>query len=87
MNNLAVNYSNCVKPCSGLVVTGYSKTGKIKNLEDLFPVFEDYNNFKKITQYPKGYDGMSLLYKIVFMQITLNILGYKWKNNLRLVRI
>ena len=73
MNNLTKNYSNCVKPCSGLVVTGYSKTGEIKNLEDLFPVFEDYNNFKKITQYPKGYDGMSLLYKIVFMQITLNV--------------
>ena len=47
-----VDTSSCLKPCSGLIVTSFSKTDKNNDLENLFPVFTDYNNFKRITPIP-----------------------------------
>ena len=48
-----VNTSSCVKPCSGLIVTGFSKSDvTTDNLEAmkmvLSSVFEDYNRYKKV---------------------------------------
>ena len=46
--------SNCLKPCAGLTVTGYSKFHGNKNLEDHFPIFAAYNMYKRITDNPKN---------------------------------
>ena len=48
-----MNTSICVKPCSGLIVTGVSKTelkeNNVKEIQTVFSsVFEDYNKYKKI---------------------------------------
>ena len=51
-----------MKPCSGLIVTGYSKSNEMKDLEDLFPIYTDYNQYKKITQSPSGMIGKYNVY-------------------------
>ena len=52
-----VNTSSCVKPCSGLIVTGFTKYEVTKdNLEAikmvLSSVFDDYNRYKKVGNVP-----------------------------------
>ena len=46
-----------MKPCSGLIVTSFSKTDLKRNFEDLPKVYEAYNQYKKVTHYPSGYNG------------------------------
>ena len=55
---------DCMPPCSGLIVTGFTKSEKIKDLDKLFPVFDAYNNYKIVTEHPSGYKGIKLLLKI-----------------------
>ena len=57
MKKINVDSSLCLKPCSGLVVTSFSKSKINKNLEHIFPDYMAYNNYKKITAYPSGYKG------------------------------
>ena len=57
MKNIDVEKSNCLPPCSGLIVTGYSKSEQKKDLSKIFPVFDAYNQYKIETEHPSGYDG------------------------------
>ena len=66
VKNIKVDTTNCPTPCSGLIVTSFAKyemdlikakIHEMKELEDLFPAYDD---FKKITQYPSGYTGKDL---------------------------
>ena len=75
-----------MKPCSGLIVTSFSKSELKKNLEDVLPVFGAYNRYKKITSNPLGYPGKFFV-SIISIQNCLNFLDYEWKNRLRYVRI
>ena len=75
-----------MKPCSGLIVTSFSKSELKKNLEDVLPVFGAYNRYKKITSNPLGYPG-KLFVSIISIQNCLNFLDYEWENRLRYVRI
>ena len=52
-----VDTSTCLKPCSGLIVTSFSKKSVTKSVEKLFPILKDYNKFKIITEYPPGETG------------------------------
>ena len=52
-----IDSSNCLKPCSGLIVTSFSKFSVTKGLENLVPILKDYNNFKTLTEYPAGQTG------------------------------
>ena len=73
--------SDCLKPCSGLYVTGFAKSEQNKHFEGLFPIFGPYNEYKKLTTYPTGkYRSNAAVYKMYFI-------GYEWKNQLRFVRI
>ena len=54
VNSVTVEPSQCLKPCSGLIVTSISKSKLDKNWEDLQPIFRDYNEYKKVTPYPNG---------------------------------
>ena len=47
-----------MKTCSGLIVTGFSKSNERKTIENVLPLIEPYNQYKKITNYPSGYSGM-----------------------------
>ena len=49
-----------MKSCSGLIVTNFLKTEANKDL-DMLPLFEKYNKYKKITQYPSGHNGKGSL--------------------------
>ena len=60
VNSVKVNTSNCLKPCSGLIITTLSKTEQNRDLETLFPIFNDYDNYKMITMYPDGQPGNHL---------------------------
>ena len=57
VNNIFVDTSNCLNPCSGLIVTTFSQTKEDRKLEELFPVYEDYNKYKTLTTYPYGLLG------------------------------
>ena len=60
MKSVKVNISNCLKPCSGLIITTLSKTEQNRDLKTLFPMFYDYDNYKMITMYPDGQPGKYL---------------------------
>ena len=59
-----VDSSGCLKPCSGMFVTSFSKSEQEKNLESLFPNFGAYDLYKKKTKYPPGYYG-NKIHKII----------------------
>ena len=53
VNRIKVDSTSCQKSCSGLVITTLLESDKKKSLAD-FPIFEDYDNYKKITTFPSG---------------------------------
>ena len=57
IRNIKVVTSSCLKPCSGITVNSLFKSEQTKNLEKLFPLYQAYNRYKKVTPYPQGYDG------------------------------
>ena len=58
MENVLVEKSNCLKSCSGLVVTSLSESKQEENkVESVFSVIAAYNRYKKITHYPSGHNG------------------------------
>ena len=57
VSSIEVETFGCQKPCSGLFVNSFYKSEQKKDVENLFPVFEDYNSYKKITGYPSGFRG------------------------------
>ena len=75
VNNVKVDTSVCLKPCSGLIVTSLSKSGhhghekkeKFEKFESLFPSFEEYNIYKTITLYPFGSSGKLSLLPLLFL--------------------
>ena len=46
VNNIKVDTSGCLKPCSGLIVTSVIKSDKNRNLEELLPYVDDYVNYE-----------------------------------------
>ena len=73
-NNVKVDTSSCLKPCSGLIVTSFAKSELKKDLETLFPIFRDYNLYKRVSTYPSVANGMSAFILMLFLlSIILNI--------------
>ena len=56
-SEIKVTTSSCLKPCSGFIINGFSKSDMTKSLENVFPVFESYDNYKKITPFPPSDKG------------------------------
>ena len=57
LEEIKVNTSSCLKPCSGLIVTSLSKSEKAKDVETFYPILiKPYNIYKKITRAPT--DGL-----------------------------
>ena len=57
MVNVKIDTSSCLKPCSGLIITSFAKSAKHIDLHTWSPFMDEYNNYKKITRYPSGYNG------------------------------
>ena len=72
VNKVKVDTSSCLKPCSGLIITTLAKTESRRDLETLFPDFENYNEYKKVTEHPR--DGK---YKLNLCPLTLTLLVTK----------
>ena len=50
--------AKCLRPCSGLIVTGYHRIDDISEYQDIEHYFlEGYNHYKKVTQAPSAYKG------------------------------
>ena len=64
INNITIDISKCLKPCSGFIVTSFSKAEMHANEDNLLYIYGPYNDYKKITQYPSGYSGKYLHYYI-----------------------
>ena len=75
--------SICLKPCSGLIVTSYTRVETNNDIQDISAIFKTYNKYKRITQFPSRYKGE----KTHYIYIRMIYLDYHWKNNLRVVRI
>ena len=88
LNTLQVDTSDCLKPCSGLIVTSFSKSIQSfsGSTEDPLSVIkQDYDQYKESTQFPTGKPGLSHNLTIAVLN-KLN-LEYEWTNKLRIVRI
>ena len=85
---MKVDTSNCLKPCSGLIVTSFSKSEKNKDLDALFSTSGFYDKYKKVT--PSATIGkirFSCTNKCVKYMRKKNCLDSEWKNKLRFVRV
>ena len=61
--------TSCLKPCSGLIVTSFSKSEWNNELDYLLPIFGDYNKYKKVTQYPSGYSDFEWKNRVRYVRI------------------
>ena len=58
---IEVEFSKCLPPCSGLVVSSFSKSESNKNLEDLvYNEIVSYEKYTKWSQFPGGLEGCQL---------------------------
>ena len=49
--------SICLKPCSGLYVTSFSESEQVKELDEMIPLYEAYDQYKNVTIFPDRYTG------------------------------
>ena len=61
MEDVKVDSTSCLPPCSGFFVTSFSKFQPERAIDDVFPEAEAYNKYKKITQSPSGFSGKDIL--------------------------
>ena len=87
MNKIKVDTSKCLKPCKGHIITSLYKSDKHRTLDNFNPTLDQYDNYKKITSYPTKQDGKYYSKYIWFQTNVYNFLAYKWKNQLKFVRI
>ena len=58
VSKINIDASNCLSPCSGLIVTSFSKSEPTKNLEALlFEEITAYNNYTKTYPLPTDLKG------------------------------
>ena len=63
VNETAVDTRICLKPCSGLIISTFSKYAKNKNWDQLENLFKDYDKYKKHTSVPSDSKGKYIIYK------------------------
>ena len=87
INNISsVDTSECIKPCTGLIVTSFIKTQEDRKIDNWLTVLEDYKAYKKITPFPIDEQGKTSL-RLAAPSIIFASIDYEWKNKLRFVRI
>ena len=69
VEDVKVNSTSCLPPCSGLFVTSFSKFKPEEKLVAVFPEAENYNKYKKITQHPEGFSSKNIETKIFFVKL------------------
>ena len=74
---------NCLPPCEGFHVTGYSKSHII---HDMGSLTNEYSKYKGSFTFPSGIKGLWMNY-ISKRWTCVNCLEYEWRNTLRIVRL
>ena len=60
-NDVKFEFSNCLPPCSGLIVSSFSKTDTNKILDDLiYNEIISYDKFTRWTEFPEGLKGFQI---------------------------
>ena len=54
VENIKIDTSSCLKPCTGLIVTSLSKSKSEQSMKNLHSLERSYNLFKKKSLYPEG---------------------------------
>ena len=62
VDSVDVDAPHCLKPCSGLIVTSFSKDDNKKNLDTLVLTTKAYDKYKKIALHPIGSAGEQFFY-------------------------
>ena len=63
--------SFCLKPCSGLIVTSFTRLDANNAVQDVAAIYKTYNKYKKVTQYPSRYKGRKTGHLNILIQICL----------------
>ena len=66
MKSIKNNRSECLHPCSGLLISSFTKSGEGKDLESL--ISRDvaaYRNFTKWSRFPSGIKGENKLFNVM----------------------
>ena len=72
VNSVEVDTSSCLKHCSGLIVTSFSKSELSRKLDNTSPMIRSYEKYKKITLSPVGSPGKSVNFiSKFFLKITI----------------
>ena len=64
-NKVDTETAYCLKPCSGLYVTSFSRSDVTDGMENLMPILENYNNYKRISEYPSGESGKYIIFNFI----------------------
>ena len=68
LQKISLDTYNCKKSCNGLLITSFSKTEFVKNLERHIPkALNAYRKYKKMFQYNPIMEGMKHLINIVII--------------------
>ena len=60
-NDVKFEFSNCLPPCSGLIVSSFSKTDTNKILDDLmYNEIISYDKFTRWSEFPEGLKGFQI---------------------------
>ena len=90
VQSVKLDFSICILPCSGLVLTSFAKQENSKNVEkSLQAEFHLYKIYKKHLPFPPALSGSIVSKKVTMPDkvVHLNLSEYEWKNKLRYVRI
>ena len=61
VKKIGFEFANCLPPCSGLVVSSFSKTETNKKLGDLiYNEIISYDKFTRWTEFPEGLKGFQI---------------------------
>ena len=67
VNEVTIDTSNCVSPCTGLIVTSYYSSDLDEDLESLIPEeIVAYRNYTKWTKMPAGLEGFYTIFNITY---------------------
>ena len=73
VQNVKFDTSHCIKSCSGLIVTSFSKYGDSKTDSiSLKPLIKAYDQYKKVTKYPTGYTGKVVMFILIMYNTHFN---------------
>ena len=78
----------CLPPCSGMILTSFSKMESEDNIEQFMPdLVAAYKNYTKWSKFPSAIKGFVYLSKSFYLINSLLLTEFEWQNKLRFVKI